>query len=109
MTVEAARAFLEYIDKSTDIQDEISKQISHGLEINWIELGRQYGFDFSEAEADEVCAQTTGPDELSDSDLEAVAGGHGSHLSPEDIRRIATQHVRRMITKRNIFTFRNLP
>ena len=82
MSKESAVKFREKVSATPELQAKVRNAISQGKDLSEaVALGKQTGFTFTEQEAEEVLA-TTSQGELSDFELEMVAGGKGSQNAP---------------------------
>lgn len=70
MSMDAAKKFRAHVDANEELQDSIRDQMSEGS-LNLINIGKEHGFEFSDAELKEITDQG----ELSDFELELVSGG----------------------------------
>jgi len=70
MSLESAKEFLEKIKIDSDLRQKVQKIQNKEARFGYI---RSLGYDFTPDELKSLCDDM--PDELSDEDLEAVAGG----------------------------------
>ncbi len=71
-------AFRKAADENTEIQQEITKLVQQAQGIDYSalsELGRRYNFTFTAQDAERGCRELPEDGELSDFELELVAGG----------------------------------
>ncbi|MBB4955146.1 putative ribosomally synthesized peptide with nif11-like leader [Agrobacterium vitis] len=75
MSMEAMQAFYQKVQSEEALQKEAEQAVQQGAAAV-VALAAREGFEFSEAEvAVELAALAAGQEELSDSDLDLVAGG----------------------------------
>jgi predicted ribosomally synthesized peptide with nif11-like leader len=90
MTENTVLRFLEAVSQPPDL-DEFKAALAESVDA-LVELGRSKGFRFDAGELRETIAQLMDamppPDELSDAQLEAVAGGRYSATSSAGLRNI---------------------
>lgn len=76
MSIESASAFRDQVGRNPELQTQVKTCLASGQGLDQIvALGKQHGFQFTPDEA-ETCLLETG-DELSEFELEMVAGGAG--------------------------------
>ncbi len=77
MSVENVKTFIERFNNDETFRNQISRAAA-GQE--WLTIARQAGFDFTEAEFQRIIQTAAGQrgDELSEAQLEIVAGGMSS-------------------------------
>jgi len=76
-TAEVKRFIAEYLPDHPELKQKTGTHAKdQNLATRWTRAGVEAGFDFSEAELLETLAEAPGS-ELSESELEAVAGGSG--------------------------------
>jgi predicted ribosomally synthesized peptide with nif11-like leader len=77
MSQQAVAQFLKRIDEDGPFREEffktVPKQLSNGAPI--VEFAGLHGFEFTEDELRRAAGTAAGQDELSDAQMEAVAGG----------------------------------
>ncbi len=77
MSKEAALAFRDKVAETPQLQAQVRRAIEAGESLDEaVRLGKQNGFEFTVAEAQEAMSNF-GTSELSDFELEMVAGGKG--------------------------------
>ncbi len=78
MSVEAARSFRMIVSQNADLRAVITQAVDAGKAPDWVALGKQHGYIFNASEADDIISALAGDNaELSDFELEMVAGGSG--------------------------------
>lgn len=75
MSKEAVRLFIEKAEQDEVLQDTVRKAFEAKDEVNLTDLGREYGFEFTEEEGLEVWNEIQNDEELSDFALELISGG----------------------------------
>jgi predicted ribosomally synthesized peptide with nif11-like leader len=83
MSLENVHAFRQRVSDDTRLQTVISASLSAGDISQIVELGGRHGFDFSKEELKQVFVDDPSR-ELSDFELELVAGGAASYLQTKD-------------------------
>ena len=73
MSIETATAFREFLNTNTEAQAEVKAAIASGGDI--CAVGARHGFEFSKEDAQAVMNQTNESGEMSEFELEMVAGG----------------------------------
>ena len=73
MTIESANAFKQYVNHHPEIHEEVKAACLGNGDLP--EIGSRHGFDFTDAEATKVMSEVNNSGELSDFELDMVAGG----------------------------------
>ena len=73
MSIESATAFREYVTTNPDAQAEVKAAITGGGDLSAV--GAKHGFEFSKEDAQAVMNQTNESGEMSEFELDMVAGG----------------------------------
>jgi hypothetical protein len=85
MSKQAALAFLHKVRASPAIQDEMRAEIARSGWVDNTVVGARHGYAFTKAEADAVFQELLDAGgELSDMELEAVAGGGHNPCNAQD-------------------------
>lgn len=87
MSLEAAKAFRDKIGQIPALQEQVRAAIASGTDLSQaVKLGKQYGCAFTVEEAAAVLQNVNAGDELSDFELEMVAGGKSrGNVSPYQV------------------------
>ena len=75
MSIETATAFREFLNTNTDAQAEVKAAIASGGDLSAV--GAKHGFEFSHADIRDVLKQAEASGQLSELEMEKVAGGEG--------------------------------
>jgi predicted ribosomally synthesized peptide with nif11-like leader len=76
MSQESALAFRDAVASNSDLQKQVKDVLTEGAPDALAALGKEHGFDFSAADAEDVLNSLgSGERELSDFELDMVAGG----------------------------------
>ena len=73
MSIESAKAFRKHVDLHPELHEEVKAACLGNGDLG--EIGTRHGFDFTDAQARKAMSEVDGSNELSDFELDMVAGG----------------------------------
>lgn len=86
MAKEAAIAFRDFLRNHPEVEEEAREMVRTQGSVHIADLAHKHGFDFTESEGEAAWDEVSADGELSDFELEMVAGGGKHPCNTDDVR-----------------------